>query len=493
MINQQRGRIVRLSYHPVYHPAFRLALCAALLWLTGSVAVGRTEAQALFQAAATPNCRLSVAAPLGVANYLSELQLLRAGAYLDWGTTRTPGVPAKIDYIYVLRVRSDVYASVKAGLPALLAANPGQTWLVGNEPDTYYENQDGVLPETYADRFFELATIIRAQDPTAKTGFATIVQPTPLRLRYLTRAYDRLVARAGSAAAASELIDLWSIHSFILNEQPGQWGTGIPPGFENDYSDAQVITNFHDTHSVSLFQQRVRNLRSWMAQRGQRDKPLWITEYGSLFPEWYPGFNDQITIDFLTQTFNWMRNAADSQTGMSGDANRLVQRWFWYSLNGVRTGGTSFGGTLFDPALNRQITPIGTAYRNYSEGWSALPDLAFAGWKINRQESSGGIATYTLRIEVINRGSAHTFDGFSATLVKKPGVQDLTVAQGTLPRLDGCGSRRWITLSWDDSDNEPYPLSLSISPLNSADEKPTDNQALIIANALNLYLPFVSR
>ena len=31
-------------------------------------------------------------------------------------------------------------------------------------------------------------------------------------------------------------------------------------------------------------------MRQWMADHGQRDKPLWITEYGILMPEEY-GFD----------------------------------------------------------------------------------------------------------------------------------------------------------------------------------------------------------
>ena len=53
--------------------------------------------------------------------------------------------------------------------------------MVGNEPDTTYENQDALLPEVYADRYFELATIIRRLDPSARIAFGSVVQPTPIR------------------------------------------------------------------------------------------------------------------------------------------------------------------------------------------------------------------------------------------------------------------------------------------------------------------------
>jgi hypothetical protein len=80
------------------------------------------------------------------------------------------------------------------------------------------------------------------------------------------------------------LIDFWSIQSFILNEQENGWGTGIPPGFENDHADAVIITNFADTYSIDIFRERLIAFRGWMAGISERGKPLWITEYGSLFP-----------------------------------------------------------------------------------------------------------------------------------------------------------------------------------------------------------------
>ena len=44
------------------------------------------------------------------------------------------------------------------------------------------------------------------------------------------------------------------------------WGTGIPPGFENDHADAVIITDFADTYSIDIFQQRIIAFRSWMAE-----------------------------------------------------------------------------------------------------------------------------------------------------------------------------------------------------------------------------------
>ena len=175
-------------------------------------------------------CRFGITSPYGSGGY--DIASLGVGSLLDWGAANDPVLPEGVEYIRVLRVRDDLYGQTLAGLPTWIQAHQGSVWVVGNEPDTTYGNQDALLPEVYADRFYELAQIIRALDPSARIGFGSVVQPTPIRMRYLDRAWARLAAQAGSYYAASKLVDIWSIHSFILNEQKDSWGTSIPPGFE---------------------------------------------------------------------------------------------------------------------------------------------------------------------------------------------------------------------------------------------------------------------
>jgi len=156
------------------------------------------------QGAAVPSdnwWRFGVVAPLGEAGYETPLDDLRAGAYLDFGRSLSPARPGGIEYIQVLRVRDDVYPIDPTELSGLVAANLGAYWEVGNEPDTTYENQDNVTPETYADRFYEIATQIRSLDSTARIGFGTVVQPTPIRLRYLERAWEQLKTCSGRGTA----------------------------------------------------------------------------------------------------------------------------------------------------------------------------------------------------------------------------------------------------------------------------------------------------
>ena len=81
----------------------------------------------------------------------------------------------------------------------------------------------------------------------------------------------------------------------------------------------------------------------------------------------YENVSDQDTAAYMIATFDFLLNARDSTTGLAADGNRLVQRWFWYSLNEHRY---VFGGSLYDQDQGKVITPVGQAFVNYT---SRLP------------------------------------------------------------------------------------------------------------------------
>jgi hypothetical protein len=432
-------------------------------------------------------CRFGITSPLGGDGY--DIESIGVGSYLDWGAGSNPILPTGIEYIRVLRLRDDVYPQTLANLPGWVQNNLGSYWVVGNEPDTTYGNQDALLPQFYADRYFALATIIRNLDPSARIAFGSVVQPTPIRIRYLQRAWDRLVANAGSAAAASNLIDFWSIHSFILNEQKYHWGTGIPPGFENDDDDAVIITDFSDTYSIDIFQERVSAFRSWMAYIGERGKPLWITEYGSLFPPIDPpggpdyyNVSDQDTANFMLATFDFMLSAIDGQTGLPSDDNKLVQRWFWYSLNEHRY---VFGGSIFDPDNGKIPTLVGEAFRDYQSLSLVQPDLfpvslAIAPVSYNHDHTR---VNYRLDVKIGNALSADT--GSNAQVWIYDGDPD---GEGTLiagpilsDAIQRCGGNGMVSAYWTEVQPMNYHvLYVQVDPIGVSDMDPSNNQAYYV-------------
>jgi hypothetical protein len=305
------------------------------------------------------------------------IDMINVRTVLDWRLENNSLIlPENVEYIHVIRVNDAAWgnAALLSTLPVIIERNSGDVWVIGNEPDRYYY-QDSVTAEVYAQRYYDVATLIRSTDNSAKIAFGSVVQPTPIRIRYLEKALIELETLANNREEAMALIDIWSIHAFILNEHPEiSWGAGVPVGFENDYSDAIKITDFSDTYSIDFFSLRINNFRNWMNSIGEREKPLWITEYGSLFPDLeiacssctdYLGWpKEEDTKNYMISTFNYLLNASDPLTGFSNDNNHLVQRWFWYSLNDYRY---NFGGSLFDPENNYQITMAGEAFKNYTD------------------------------------------------------------------------------------------------------------------------------
>jgi hypothetical protein len=337
--------------------------------------------------------RFGITIPYKIGNYVNLVNQINAKAILDWSSDDTNEWSGDVEYIHVIRVSDTTYnnGALLSTIENLIEDNIGEVWIIGNEPDRFCV-QDSINPEVYAQRYFEIATRIRHYDPTAQIGFGSIVQPTPIRIRYLERAIDHLtMLSCGNRQAALDLIDIWSIHAFLLNEEPNKWGADIPVGFftyefdklpdnlkycftgekyTNDYSDAEIFIDFTDTHSIELFSERVINFRNWMNSIGEREKPLWITEYGSLLPPIdpvggpnYVNVSDEITAQFMVDTFNFMMTSIGESNGYITDNNRLVQRWFWYSLDEYRY---VFGGSLFDPDFDLNQTKVGEAFKAYT-------------------------------------------------------------------------------------------------------------------------------
>src|SRR5512143_3500482 len=137
-----------------------ISLLKTVLILTVAVLLvnplsSNSNAQADLEITPDTACRFGINSPLGVGDY--DIAALGVGSYLDWGAVTNPTLPTGMEYIRVLRLRDDLYPQTLANLPTWVAANPGSVWVVGNEPDTTYENQDALLPEVYADRYFEVA------------------------------------------------------------------------------------------------------------------------------------------------------------------------------------------------------------------------------------------------------------------------------------------------------------------------------------------------
>ena len=350
-------------------PRWKVAgLCIALLTVVFLALAIRTSSGAV-------GVYLSSSQRFGVGVNLQEgpiedydVSQLHAGWYVDWGARLDPPHPVGMEYVQMIRVSGGTYYPGLATLGAIVDDNLGSLWLIGNEPDCIW--QDNSPPSEYAAVYHELYNFLKDRDPSAKIAIGGIVQPTPLRLEYLDMVLDVYQNLYGEMMP----VDVWNIHNMILREAscavyPGScWGCEIPPGIEADHG---MLYEIQDNDDIVIFQQQIVAFRQWMKEKGERDKPLIVSEYGVLMPGIY-GFDYARVKAFMYASFDYLTTATDGSLGYPADGNRLVQRWAWYSLNDDDFEGWSSHHHLFNPQT-KQITQLGIDYGSYtSQGRFAI-------------------------------------------------------------------------------------------------------------------------
>lgn len=342
-----------------------------------------------------------------------EAASLRAGWYMDWTVNANPRRPNEIEFVQLVGMHQKlacplnspdawdrtkcpyeddyVLYTSQAAIEAAAKANPGSIWLVGNEMDrrdwrvchdwpvcSQYETagQNEMLPEVYARAYHDVYNIIKNVDPTAQVAIGGIIQPTPLRLEYLTRVWNAYRDQYG----ADMPVDVWNFHLYALREERNGYGADIPPGIEA--TTGSYVANDCKHMDRAEFDKLVRAMRQWMKERGQQNKPLINTEYGVLYNQIYTGqCNDvsvdpaiqQSVVDFMVWTFDYFVNTKDVSLGYPADDYRLVQRWNWFSLahldidpnTGKILPGVNPWASLFN-RTTREIMESGRRFRAYA-------------------------------------------------------------------------------------------------------------------------------
>lgn len=298
--------------------------------------------------------RVGVGVPVGPIDAYDWGDVL-PGWYVLWRVEPNPPAIPDTQLAQMVFTRGDEIFQDMAVLRHTAQAHPGMLWMIGNEPDVPW--QGNATPEQYATSYHTLYDAIKDADPTARLAIGGVSQPTPLRLAYL----DAILAAYRTQFGAEMPVDVWNVHAFILREERDSWGVGIPPGMPVDQGELYEITDHAD---MVIFRRQIIDFRRWMAERGLRDKPLIVSEYGILMPASY-GFPTETVAGFMVDSFDFFLTASDPETGFPADENRLVQAFCWYSVSDT----TYPTPNLFDPTT-RAITPVGEVFRAYV---SALP------------------------------------------------------------------------------------------------------------------------
>jgi hypothetical protein len=299
--------------------------------------------------------RFGVGAAGGAANVLpARAAGLPIDLYLTWGINAAPPGSPGIPFWQMVTVMPDGIIQSWESIEAVIAAQPGAVWIVGNEPDVIW--QGNVTAERYASFYHDVYEFIKVRDPKAQIATAGIAQPTPLRLAYL----DRVLAAYQAAYGEQMPVDIWTVHAFILREAAGSWGVDIPPGMSGANGRLYEIA---DHNNIEIFKQSIIDFRHWMAANGYGDRPLALTEFGILMPPDY-GFPPEVVIAFMTEALDFLASAT-GDTGYAPDNGRLVQWWFWFSLSDRADHYPT--GNLFNPATG-ELTILGQAYADYVNG-----------------------------------------------------------------------------------------------------------------------------
>lgn len=341
-----------------------------------------------------PNCRFGVAG-----STVNQIDNLGAGALVTFGYRALAALPADVEFIPMVRLKQD-RGSGGAYLPSYTVSPPltpdglgaavdrlrGALWLIGNEPDRVY-HQDDIYPDMYAVAYHDVYQFIKQRDPSAQIGIAGLVQVSPGRLQYLDLVWAAYQAQYGTTMP----VDVWNMHAYIFPEKNADGTTsfaaialGTDPGLAwissggngalCSRADVVCIAEHDD---MALFAEQVRNMRQWMRNHGQQNKPLIVSEYSLLYPYMRQGsdcsiqdesgrcFEPERVNEFMAASMNYLNNTTDVDLGYPLDNHRLVQQSVWFSLDDFGGGnGMDLNPSLLLQADDAQLTAMGLNYKN---------------------------------------------------------------------------------------------------------------------------------
>ena len=428
-----------------------------------------------------------------------DLRTLRVGWYTDYGASNVPARPNGIEYtpmIHLMQTGPNDYSATPSGalLESVIAANPGADWLIGNEPDRRFF-QDDIEPHVYARAYHDLYELIKTADPLARIFAGSIVQPTPLRLQYL----DLILTSYFEQFGETMPVDGWSIHNFILNEASCShyndlsicWGADIPPGI--DVSDGLRITiDEHDR--FDLFVEQIIRFRQWMVRRGYGGTPVYLSEFGVLLPARF-GFPPSRVNTFMNNTFDYLLGTTDPALGDPMDGYHLIQRFSWYS-----TSDNAYNGYLFErqgEANSYDLSAMGLNFTTYT---ASLPETSdFYPLPIQADPPaplvSGGNVTFTLQTRVANSGNGLTPSTIDVRFyVGDPAHGGVAIGDNQAVALGGCGDNALVQVTWRDVPAGEYQIFVVVDEKNQITETNEENnvrtQALVFAN-YQVFLPYI--
>ncbi len=510
--------------------------------------VSQATNQLVNQSSTPLNCRFGYAALGGKST--EWLETIGTGWYVNFSAHEYSIVANndQIEHVPIIKVKQEIVngqyihgaylignglsgAAIEPYISNLVTNNPGQLWLVGNEPDVPSPAQGNTEAETYAMAYEHVYRLVKQYDPSAQVGIGGISMTTPARMWYLTQVWDSYLEMYGQPMP----IDVWNTHNYIINEAQydhngnivpadGSFPTGLPA---NQTHLLKRLPIAHSTQecplnevycraehdSIPLFIEHLYALRTWMKERGQQDKPLIITEFGLAYPyilesggcfladEFGNCFTPQRVNNFLNTTYSYMKDTIDTNVGDPSDNYRLVQQWLWFS-SWVEPEHAGSASNLLEadyknyaPGDINALTEVGTNMRNIILSYPTDVNL--------KAERAPGVVlptsgTANISVQFVNNGDTSITMPFDVTFYSNSGLTNEIGSATINPILRGC-ARHTYTASVDWL-NLPSGLHKFWVKLDSGNvvsennESSLDNviQGIVIVDGENVYLPSVS-
>ncbi len=484
------------------------------------------------------NCRYG-AATLSISQ-VDWVDDLGAGWYLNFGSS-TAMATNLAEYVPVIGVRQNkdgngnylpTYSVTPAlnnsGLGLLIDSKPNSLWIVGNEvdrgpdPGQTQGGQGDTFPDVYARAYNEIYHYIKQRDPSAQVANSALVQVTPGRLQYLDLMWEAYKSNFGTAMP----VDVWNMHLYILPEvnpsgQPNgiaNVALGTDPALGRRESGGNVNlcpqTNVYcvaEHDDLSIFNEQVVAMRTWMNDHGQRNKPLILSEFSILYPYIDDGgtcflqdengncFTPARVTNYLNNTFNYLKNAVDPNLGYPKDGNRLIQQSLWFSIN--NQGAV---GDVSDLVRNEALTQVGQAYQAFVQAESTNVNL-FVDSLNNPVGDTGGGGTADVELTVTIRNNGNTAPGgtFFVTFYKDAG---LTQPIGTTsiaapnpngPGMTGCSRlTKEASIDWNNLSPGVHRFWVKLDSTNAVIElSESDNvgAGIVFIDADQAFVPIVRR
>ncbi len=515
---------------------FFIVLIVCMLFL-GLWSLLNPEPVAFAQETQPVNCRYGVNNLTGRSSN-QWISTLGAGWWIDFSwEPKGPTVPSASEHYPQIRIRQnrvgDTFLPTYVVTPALnfsedglgtaVLNNPGHIWLVGNEMDVDNITQDSMMPDMYAQAYYDVYHYIKGLDNNAQIANAGLSMMTPGRMQYLDIVWDTYQTLYGEPMP----VDVWNMHLYILSEiRPWDGGysdgkvalgtdpdiaikapyAGQPPATECAKEDVYCRAEHDD---MDIFIEQVNNMRLWMKDHGQQDKPLILSEYSQLYPfvdyddpvnptecylmdEFGHCFTANRVTQYMQNTMNYLATATDPALGYPQDGNRLVQQWNWFSMV-TFPGTTGSSSDLlkqnyadFDYGDPAAFTQMGNAYQDLVAAQPTSVNLVAgnAANAVGHLVAPATTADVTLSVSFRNAGTTSIIDPFEVTFYADAAMDiddeigTAVVDPTTQGAINGCAWGRnsdTASVLWTDLDVGTHNFWVKIDSNDAIDDETNEN------------------